>query len=133
MDFYDFAKKNGLEAFDKMADEMAKKLNEARARYEADQKKEADAQALAEKKDKAMHQVRDALGMVYPQLGEKLDAVVEAIFEAVNELAEVLPKVEILRDETDENGNKVFAARIRDCGDLYDKDLWDLLLGKKTK
>ena len=49
--FLEYLQKNGVEAFDKMAADLAKQLNDAKAQYEADQKKKAEEDKKA--KDRA--------------------------------------------------------------------------------
>jgi len=49
-DLYDFIAKNGVEAYDKMAADLAANINSAKAKYENDQKVKAEQDALLQKK-----------------------------------------------------------------------------------
>lgn len=137
--FYDYLEKNGLEAYDKMAKELADQLNAARQKYEDDQKKKAEAEAAkkaadeAAKKDRelAVNNLRDALLAYY---GKKLTdrmatECAKGILEATDILVGIVkqPKVEVIKDEDTPDGGHVFAAKLHDCADLYDIDTWDKL------
>ena len=50
--FLEYLQKNGVEAFDKMAADLAKQLNEAKATYEADQKKKAEEEKAKKAREK---------------------------------------------------------------------------------
>ena len=49
-DLYDFIAKNGADAYDQMAKELADNINAAKAKYEADQKAEEDKKAVIAKR-----------------------------------------------------------------------------------
>lgn len=49
-DLYDFIAKNGADAYDQMAKELADNINAAKAKYEADQKAEEDKKAIVTKR-----------------------------------------------------------------------------------
>ena len=49
-DLYDFIAKNGADAYDQMAKELADNINAAKAKYEADQKAEEDKKAIVAKR-----------------------------------------------------------------------------------
>lgn len=49
-DLYDFIAKNGADAYDQMAKELADNINAAKAKYEADQKAEEDKKAVVAKR-----------------------------------------------------------------------------------
>ena len=135
-DFDAYLEKHGADAFDQYAKKLADELNAARQRYDDNQKKKAEAEAKKkaeedQKKKKravAVNNVRDALLAYYgKRMTDRMATTIsEAILEATDELLELKPKVEVLKDEDTPDGH-VFAARIHDCGDLYDKDMWDKL------
>lgn len=52
-DLYDYIAKNGADAYDKMATELADNINKAKAAYEADQEKKAKKAALVQKRNDA--------------------------------------------------------------------------------
>lgn len=139
MNFYDYLNKNGLEAFDKMAKDLAEQVNAARQKYEDDQKKKAEMEEarkkaeenLKQKRTVAANNIRDALLAYYgTKLTDRMAAdCATAILEATDSIVGVkkAPKVEIVRDEKTPDGGYVFEARLHDCSDLYDVDTWDKL------
>ena len=49
-DLYDYIAKNGVDAYDRMATELADNINKAKAAYNADQEKKAKKAAMVEKR-----------------------------------------------------------------------------------
>lgn len=134
-DFYKYLEKNGLEAYDKMAKDLADQLNAARKKYEDNQKKAAEEKAKKEaastKRNEAVNNLRDALRAYY---GDKLTPEIattcaEGILEATDLVVKATkkPKVEVIKDEDLPDGGHVFAAKLHDCADLYDWDMWNEL------
>ena len=134
--FFEYLQKNGMEAFDKMADDLAKQLNEAKAKYlEAQKKKEEEAKAAAQKKenrDKVVESLARTLKFYYGEdmpldPVEVADAVVKTIDDVVaakRKIDKVKDKLEVVKDEDTDDGHVLVMKA--DLSDLSEEDLADL-------
>lgn len=125
--FLEYIQKNGPEAFDKMAADLAKQLNDAKAQYEADQKKKEEEAKAAKAKDDTRALVRKQMGRLLnfyygKDLTLELDKAVDLMFGAVEDaMKKVEPKLKVVKDEDTPFGHvKVMTG---DFSDMSDEEL----------
>ena len=94
-DLYDYIKKNGPDAYDQMAKELANNINSAKAAYDAEQKKAKEKAALLDKRKDAFMDLfyewwspEDIAPLSY-------DALAKTVCEAVDNFAQ--KKTEIMK------------------------------------
>lgn len=136
--FLEYIQKNGVEAFDKMAADLAKQLNDAKAQYEADQKKKAEEEKAKKAKDEmretAVKQLARLLRFFYgtdlpfdavEAAKSTLDAVDKTIAENQKK-DKVEPKMKVVRDEDIPGGHiKVMEGNLSDLSDEELRDFWN--------
>ena len=107
--FLEYIQKNGPEAFDKMAADLAKQLNDAKAQYEADQKKKAEEAKKADDRALVRKQMGRLLNFYYgDDLTLELDKAVDLMFNAVDDaMKKVEPKMKVVRDEDIPGGSNL--------------------------
>lgn len=135
--FLEYLQKNGVEAFDKMAADLAKQLNDAKAQYEADQKKKAEEEKAKKAKEKdretVVKQIARLLKFYY---GDDLlfdtEAARKALEAADKTIAEnqkkskVDSKMKVVRDEDIPGGHvKVMKGDLSDLSDEELRDFWN--------
>lgn len=132
--FLEYIQKNGPEAFDKMAADLAKQLNDAKAQYEADQKKKAEEAKKAENRETMVKQLVRLMkfyfgeGMPVDQY-EMSQLVMEAAKNIVRDDQKkntVESKMEVVRDEDIPGGHvKVMRGDLSDLSDEELRDFWN--------
>lgn len=135
--FLEYLQKNGVEAFDKMAADIAKQLNDAKATYEADQKKKAEEEkakkARDEMRETVIKQIARLLKFYY---GDDLlfdtEAARKALEAADKMIAEnqkkkvVEPKMKVVRDEDIPGGHvKVMKGDLSELSDEELRNFWN--------
>jgi len=126
--FLEYIQKNGPEAFDKMAADLAKQLNDAKAQYEADQKKKAEEAKKADDRALVRKQMGRLLNFYYgDDLTLELDKAVDLMFKAVDDaMKKVEPKMKVVRDEDIPGGHvKVMRGNLSDLSDEELRDFWN--------
>lgn len=137
--FYKYIQDNGPEAFDKMAADLAKQLNEAKAKYEAEQKKLAEEKAKKETDQKKRANVVDVIAQVLEQyyggtLPVKAEDAVEGMLKAIDEVIDMDKKVKsfadklkVIKDETRPDGThqKVVVGNLSDLSEEELVDFWN--------
>ena len=126
--FLEYIQKNGPEAFDKMAADLAKQLNDAKAQYEADQKKKAEEAKKADDRALVRKQMGRLLNFYYgDDLTLELDKAVDLMFNAVDDaMKKVEPKMKVVRDEDIPGGHvKVMRGDLSDLSDEELRDFWN--------
>lgn len=126
--FLEYIQKNGPEAFDKMAADLAKQLNDAKAQYEADQKKKAEDAKKADDRALVRKQMGRLLNFYYgDDLTLELDKAVDLMFKAVDDaMKKVEPKMKVVRDEDIPGGHvKVMRGDLSDMSDEELRDFWN--------
>lgn len=131
--FLEYLQKNGVEAFDKMAADLAKQLNDAKATYEADQKKKAE-KARDEIRETTVNQIARLLKFYYgadlpfdavEAAKGTLDAMDETI-AANQKRSKAESKMEVVRDEDVPGGHvKVMKGDLSDLSDEELRDFWN--------
>ena len=132
--FLEYIQKNGPEAFDKMAADLAKQLNDAKAQYEADQKKKAEDAKKAENRETMVKQLARLMkfyfgeGMPVDQY-EMNQLVMEAAKNIIRDDQKkntVESKMEVVRDEDIPGGHiKVMRGDLSDMSDEELRDFWN--------
>jgi len=136
--FLEYLQKNGVEAFDKMAADLAKQLNDAKATYEADQKKKAEEEkakkARDEMRETTVNQIARLLKFYYgadlpfdavEAAKGTLDAVDKTI-AANQKRSKAESKMEVVRDEDVPGGHvKVMKGDLSDLSDEELRDFWN--------
>ena len=136
--FLEYLQKNGVEAFDKMAADLAKQLNDAKAQYEADQKKKAEDEKKAKKEAESREAVEKQIARLLKfYYGEDLpfDALeaakgtLNAVDKTIAEnqkKKDVESKMKVVRDEDVPGGHiKVMQGDLRDLTDEELLDFWN--------
>lgn len=126
--FLEYIQKNGPEAFDKMAADLAKQLNDAKAQYEADQKKKAEEAKKADDRALVRKQMGRLLNFYYgDDLTMDLDKAVDLMFNAVDDaMKKVEPKMKVVRDEDIPGGHvKVMRGDLSDLSDEELRNFWN--------
>lgn len=126
--FLEYIQKNGPEAFDKMAADLAKQLNDAKAQYEADQKKKAEEAKKADDRALVRKQMGRLLNFYYgDDLTMDLDKAVNLMFKAVDDaMKKVEPKMKVVRDEDIPGGHvKVMRGDLSDLSDEELRNFWN--------
>lgn len=147
--FYKYILDNGPEAFDKMAADLAKQLNEAKAKYEAEQKKLAEEKAAAEADQKKRKNVVDVISQVLEQyyggtLPVKAEDAVEGMLKAIDDVIkidkaarDIADRFKVVKDETAPDGTheKVVVGNLSDLSEEELADFWngihDTFFGKR--
>lgn len=126
--FLEYIQKNGPEAFDKMAADLAKQLNDAKAQYEADQKKKAEEAKKANDRETIVKQIARLLKFYYgdnllfdTDAARKALEAVDAMIAENQKKSKAESKMEVVRDE-DIPGGHVKVMR-GDLSDLSDEEL----------
>ena len=136
--FLEYIQKNGVEAFDKMAADLAKQLNDAKATYEADQKKKTEEEKAKKAREKdretVVKQIARLLKFYYgadlPFDAEEaakgtLNAVDKTIAENQKK-SKVDSKMKVVRDEDIPGGHvKVMKGDLSDLSDEELRDFWN--------
>lgn len=136
--FLEYLQKNGVEAFDKMAADLAKQLNDAKAQYEADQKKKAEEEktkkARDEMRETTVNQIARLLKFYYgadlpfdavEAAKGTLDAVDKTI-AANQKRSKAESKMKVVRDEDVPGGHvKVMKGDLSDLSDEELRDFWN--------
>ena len=132
--FLEYIQKNGPEAFDKMAADLAKQLNDAKAQYEADQKKKAEEAKKAENRETMVKQLARLMkfyfgeGMPVDQY-EMNQLVMEAAKNIVRDDQKkntVESNMEVVRDEDIPGGHvKVMRGDLSDLSDEELRNFWN--------
>jgi len=126
--FLEYIQKNGPEAFDKMAADLAKQLNDAKAQYEADQKKKAEEAKKADDRALVRKQMGRLLNFYYgDDLTMDLDKAVDLMFNAVDDaMKKVEPKMKVVRDEDIPGGHvKVMRGDLSELSDEELRNFWN--------
>jgi len=126
--FLEYIQKNGPEAFDKMAADLAKQLNDAKAQYEADQKKKAEEAKKADDRALVRKQMGRLLNFYYgDDLTMDLDKAVDLMFNAIDDaMKKVEPKMKVVRDEDIPGGHvKVMRGDLSELSDEELRDFWN--------
>lgn len=126
--FLEYIQKNGPEAFDKMAADLAKQLNDAKAQYEADQKKKAEEAKKTDDRALVRKQMGRLLNFYYgDDLTMDLDKAVDLMFNAVDDaMKKVEPKMKVVRDEDIPGGHvKVMRGDLSDLSDEELRNFWN--------
>lgn len=139
-DLYDFIAKNGPEAFDQMAKELADNVNAAKAKYEADKKAEEEKKAIVTKRVGTLTDLfqewfdDDFFKVVTP--GQIAKSVYEAIEDFGKSRDNLMKHAKNVKTETVEipGGTKTvttgeiskedFDKEIKDALKMFDKILW---------
>ena len=131
--FLEYLQKNGPEAFDKMAADLAKQIIEAKAQYEADQKKKAEEAKKANDRETIVKQIARLLKFYY---GDDLLFDTEAArgaLEAVDAMiaenqkkSKIESKMKVVKDEDIPGGQvKVMRGDLSDLSDEELRDFWN--------
>ena len=126
--FLEYIQKNGPEAFDKMAADLAKQLNDAKAQYEADQKKKAEEAKKADDRALVRKQMGRLLNFYYgDDLTMDLDKAVDLMFNAIDDaMKKVEPKMKVVRDEDIPGGHvKVMRGDLSELSDEELRNFWN--------
>ena len=126
--FLEYIQKNGPEAFDKMAADLAKQLNDAKAQYEADQKKKEEEAKKVDDRALVRKQMGRLLNFYYgDDLTMDLDKAVDLMFNAVDDaMKKVEPKMKVVRDEDIPGGHvKVMRGDLSDLSDEELRNFWN--------
>lgn len=136
--FLEYLQKNGVEAFDKMAADLAKQLNDAKATYEADQKKKAEEEKAKKAREKdretVVNQIARLLKFYYganlpfdavEAAKGTLDAVDKTIAENQKK-SKVESKMKVVRDEDIPGGHvKVMKGDLSELSDEELRNFWN--------
>lgn len=136
--FLEYLQKNGVEAFDKMAADLAKQLNDAKATYEADQKKKAEEEKAKKAREKdretVVNQIARLLKFYYgadlpfdavEAAKGTLDAVDKTIAEN-QKRSKVESKMKVVRDEDIPGGHvKVMKGDLSELSDEELRNFWN--------
>ena len=125
--------KNGPEAFDKMATDLAKQLNDAKAQYEADQKKKAEEAKKANDRETIVKQIARLLKFYYgddllfdTDAARKALEAVDAMIAENQKKSKVESKMEVVRDEDIPGGHvKVMRGDLSELSDEELRNFWN--------
>ena len=131
--FLEYIQKNGPEAFDKMAADLAKQLNDAKAQYEADQKKKAEEAKKANDRETIVKQIARLLKFYYgddllfdTEAAKKALEAVDAMIAENQKKSKVESKMEVVRDEDIPGGHvKVMRGDLSDLSDEELRNFWN--------
>ena len=138
--FLEYLQKNGIEAFDKMIQDMANRANAARAQYEADQKKKEAAEKEAKVREANRETVIKQMGRLLKfYFGDALTAnpedIARATLKSVEETLTEMKivdepkwksKMEVIKDEDTPDGHvKVMRANLSDLSDEELREFWN--------
>lgn len=136
--FLEYLQKNGVEAFDKMAADLAKQLNDAKAQFEADQKKKAEEEVAKQKAAENRKVVAQSIGRTLKMYyGDKLaddpTELAEVMLKAIDKVAiadqkksSFESKMEVVKDEDIPGGHvKVMRGDLSDLSDEELRDFWN--------
>ena len=139
-DLYDFIAKNGADAYDQMAKELADNINAAKAKYEADQKAEEDKKAVVAKRVGTLTDLfqewfdDDFFKIITP--GQMAKSMYQAIEDFSKSRDNLMKHAKNVKTETVEipGGTKTvttgeiskedFDKEIKDALKMFDKVLW---------
>ena len=131
--FLEYIQKNGPEAFDKMAADLAKQLNDAKAQYETDQKKKAEEAKKANDRETIVKQIARLLKFYYgdnllfdTDAARKALEAVDAMIAENQKKSKVESKMEVVRDEDIPGGHvKVMRGDLSDLSDEELRNFWN--------
>ena len=131
--FLEYIQKNGPEAFDKMAADLAKQLNDAKAQYEADQKKKAEEAKKANDRETIVKQIARLLKFYYgddllfdTEAAKKALEAVDTMIAENQKKSKVESKMEVVRDEDIPGGHvKVMRGDLSDLSDEELRNFWN--------
>ena len=139
-DLYDFIAKNGADAYDQMAKELADNINAAKAKYEADQEEKVKKDALVQKRNDAFADLfhefwtpEDILPLGYDTLAKTICEAVDAFAKKKDNLMKHAKNVKTETVEvpggtktvtTGEISKEDFDKEIKDALKMFDKVLW---------
>lgn len=135
--FLEYLQKNGVEAFDKMAADLAKQLNEAKATYEADQKKKAEEEKAKKAREKnretVVNQIARLLKFYYgddllfdTEAAKKALEAVDAMIAENQKKSKIEPKMKVVRDEDIPGGHvKVMKGDLSELSDEELRNFWN--------
>ena len=131
--FLEYIQKNGPEAFDKMAADLAKQLNDAKAQYEADQKKKAEEAKKANDRETIVKQIARLLKFYYgddllfdTDAARKALEAVDAMIAENQKKSKVESKMEVVRDEDIPGGHvKVMRGDLSELSDEELRNFWN--------
>ena len=131
--FLEYIQKNGPEAFDKMAADLAKQLNDAKAQYEADQKKKAEEAKKANDRETIVKQIARLLKFYYgddllfdTEAAKKALEAVDAMIAENQKKSKAESKMEVVRDEDIPGGHvKVMRGDLSDLSDEELRNFWN--------
>lgn len=131
--FLEYIQKNGPEAFDKMAADLAKQLNDAKAQYEADQKKKAEEAKKTENRETIVKQIARLLKFYYgddllfdTEAAKKALEAVDAMIAENQKKSKVESKMKVVKDEDIPGGHvKVMRGDLSDLSDEELRDFWN--------
>lgn len=135
--FLEYLQKNGVEAFDKMAADLAKQLNEAKATYEADQKKKAEEEKAKKAREKnretVVNQIARLLKFYYgddllfdTEAAKKALEAVDAMIAENQKKSKIESKMKVVRDEDIPGGHvKVMKGDLSELSDEELRNFWN--------
>ena len=131
--FLEYIQKNGPEAFDKMAADLAKQLNDAKTQYEADQKKKAEEAKKANDRETIVKQIARLLKFYYgddllfdTEAAKKALEAVDTMIAENQKKSKVESKMEVVRDEDIPGGHvKVMRGDLSDLSDEELRNFWN--------
>ena len=139
-DLYDFIAKNGADAYDQMAKELADNINAAKAKYEADQEKKAKKDALVQKRNDAfadlIHEFwapEDITPLGYDTLGKTICEAIDGFAKQKDYLMKHAKDVKTETTKipggtrtvtTGEISKEDFDNAIKDALKMFDKVFW---------
>lgn len=131
--FLEYIQKNGPEAFDKMAADLAKQLNDAKAQYEADQKKKEEEAKKANDRETIVKQIARLLKFYYgddllfdTEAAKKALEAVDAMIAENQKKSKLESKMEVVRDEDIPGGHvKVMRGNLSDLSDEELRNFWN--------
>ena len=135
--FLEYLQKNGVEAFDKMAADLAKQLNEAKATYEADQKKKAEEEKAKKAREKnretVVNQIARLLKFYYgddllfdTEAAKKALEAVDAMIAENQKKSKIESKMKVVRDEDIPGGHvNVMKGDLSELSDEELRNFWN--------
>ena len=131
--FLEYIQKNGPEAFDKMAADLAKQLNDAKAQYEADQKKKAEEAKKANDRETIVKQIARLLKFYYgddllfdTEAAKKALEAVDAMIAENQKKSKIESKMKVVKDEDIPGGHvKVMRGDLSDLSDEELRNFWN--------
>ena len=131
--FLEYIQMNGPEAFDKMAADLAKQLNDAKAQYEADQKKKAEEAKKANDRETIVKQIARLLKFYYgddllfdTEAAKKALEAVDAMIAENQKKSKIESKMKVVKDEDIPGGHvKVMRGDLSDLSDEELRNFWN--------